>query len=92
MRHWDLGAASRRQYSYVGGVPVVTSVVCTTCTHNSFTGSYAEARLFARDGKFTSLGFDVKYYMLKDTKDLTMYSGVPPQHWLTADVTFTFGI
>ena len=48
--------------------------------------------MFARDGKFTSLGFDVKYYMLKDTKDLTMYSGVPPQHWLTADVTFTFGI
>jgi hypothetical protein len=81
------------QYSTIGGVTTVTSVNCTTCSHNSYTGSYFEARFYGRSDKYATAGIDAKYYMLKDSNNsLSSYTNLPPQRWLTVSFVFTFGI
>jgi len=81
------------QISTIGGVTTITSVNCTTCAHNTFSGEYVGARLFGRSNKYSGFGVDSKYYMLKDSNSsLSSYTNLPPQRWLAIGVVFSFGI
>ena len=78
---------------YSGGVRVIESVDCTSCTRQSFYGPYIEARLFGRPDKYSGFGVKAKYYMVKDgDHSAGSFLRLPNQRWLTVGVTFSFGI
>jgi len=92
------GAIAQNEYVpdriyYSGGVQVVESVSCASCSRRSFSGSYLQLRLFGRSNNRTGFGVNAKYYMVKDADHSAgSYLRLPNQRWLTVGVTFSFGI
>jgi len=79
--------------STIGNVTVIQDVNCTTCSREAYQGPYVEARLFGRTNKYSGIGFNAKYYVVKDSNhSASSFLYMPPQRWLSVGVTFSFGI
>jgi hypothetical protein len=100
-KNWALGLSSGysavvlSEYAvgnsyYQGGTLVTEKINCTSCTQTTFSGPYFGLRIFARSNKYTSIGFDAKYYLVRDSAHPD--SPFHNQNWVSAGVVFSFGI